>query len=131
MEKIKHKERIVSNEVVDYYSFSNNINVDDINKIIDTISAYNIETSNYHLSNTLEQPEHFFRVFPTLKDLYTYPLDDVYIEDFGVKCTYNDVINFSLNFNFPENQVITFTKDNINLEPLLMQIEENCKKKSR
>lgn len=131
MEKIKSIQNEIYEKFIDYYSLSNSISIDDIHKIIDTLSLYNIETGNYSLSNTLEQPDHFFRVFTTLKDLYTYPLDDVYVEKFGVKCIYNKLNKFDLSFDFTKNQVITSTKGDINLEPLLMQIEENCKKKLR
>jgi len=127
MRKIKSIVKKIAGKYVDTYSLSTTISIDDIPKIVDVLNASDIEANDFHLSNSLEQPDHFFRGFSTIKDLYTYPLDDVYVEKFGMGCTCND-IKFDLTFALAENQVITITKGNINLEPLLIQIEESCKK---
>ena len=130
MEKIQSIHKKISKEYINDYSLSTSISIDDIPKIIDILNVSKVETTGFRLSNSQEQPEHFLRVFPTLKDLYSYPLDNIYIEEFGVNCVYND-IKFYLTFGLSKNQVTTFTKGNINLEPLLMYIEESCKKKAR
>ncbi len=127
MKKIESIENEINEIFVDYYSLTTTISLDDIPKIVDILNARKIEPISFRLSNSEEQPDHFFRVFPTLKDLYTYPLDDVYIDDLGITCMYND-IKFDLTFDLAENQVITITKGNINLEPLLIHIEESCQK---
>ncbi len=127
MRKIESIVNKINKKFVDYYSLTTTISIDDIPKIVDVLNARKIEPISFRLSNSEEQPDHFFRLFPTLKDLYTYPLDGVYIDDLGITCMYND-IKFDLTFDLAENRVITITKGNINLEPLLIYIEESCKK---
>lgn len=123
MEKIKSFINPINEEHVEYYQLTRKYSQEDIQKIVESLIANKVEIGRSRLSNSLEQPDHFFRVFPTLKDLYTYPIDDIYIDDMGVDCIING-IKVEFTFDFAENQVITTTKEKIDLEDLLMQLEK-------
>ncbi len=123
MKKIKNIENPINEDDITYYQLSRCYSKEDIRRIVEILSENRVKFDGFHLSNSLEQPDRFFRVFPTLKDLYTYPIGNEYIDHFGLDCIYND-IKFSLTFDFAENQVITITKGNIDLKDLLMQLEK-------
>lgn len=123
MRKIESIENEINEKYVNSYELSRNYSKNDISTIIEILSNTGMKFDGFRLSNSLEQPDHFFRVFPTIKDLYTYPIDDEYIDDFGINCIYNDV-KFALTFNFAKNQVITVTKEKVDLGNLLMQLEK-------
>ena len=133
MEKIETFEKKLYNQLINYYQFSKKISLLDIYSIVDVLNSNGIQLSEFRLSNSEDSPEHFFRLFSSLKDFNTFAIpESVYVDDFGVDCIYSGV-KFSLTFDLSQNQVITFVKmsDNINLEPLLMQIEDMCQKKTR
>jgi len=118
-------------EVVNYYSFNNEITRDDVPIILEVLNLSGIVVSTYRLSNSEEQPEHFFRVFNNVTDFAgVFWNDDIYIDDFGVSCKFNG-IDFSLTFNFLENSLLTFSKKNINLDSLLVSIEQAIQKKTK
>ena len=123
MKKIDSFEKKISKIYVNSYQLSKGYSKENIRKIVEILSENGVKFDGFRLSNSLDQPDHFFRIFPTLKDLYTYPIDDEYIDDFGLDCIYND-IKFTLTFNFAKNQVVTFTKGNVDLEDLLIQLEK-------
>ena len=133
MEKVKTIEKKFNNKIITYYHFLNKFSLSNIYFIVDSLHSSGIGLSEFRLSNSDDSPEHFFRVLPTIKDFNTFSIDDdVYIDDFGVDCVYRG-IKFSLTFDMSKNQVITIVdlNSNINLEPLLIQIEQMCQKKTR
>lgn len=131
MEKLDRIVKIKSKEVVETYLFNNRISIDDISKFIDVLNSSNVKLTSFRLSNSEEQPEHFFRIFNTLGQLNMFSCPDgILIDDFGVACEYNG-IRFDLTFDFSTGQVVTFSKGNINLEPLLLALEQCAQKKIR
>lgn len=117
-----------SAELVQTYSFDNKMSVDDVQKFIDVLFENNVKLRNFRLSNSEEQPNSFFRFFPTLREFNMFSWNsDVYIDDFGVNCLYGNKI-FDLTFNFSTNHVLTFSKGDINLEPILKSLEEVIQK---
>ena len=128
MEKIR--EVYKTDKIVKYYRFNNNIVVDDISKIIETLSVNGVNLNGFRLSNNEEQPEHFQRLFYNVRDLMLFSTSDRYISDFGVFCNYKNK-RFDLTFDLEENVVLTFSDGTIDLEPILENIELATKKKSR
>lgn len=91
MKKIDSFEKKISKIYVNSYQLSKGYSKENIRKIVEILSENGVKFGGFRLSNSLDQPDHFFRIFPTLKDLYTYPIDDEYIDDFGLDCIYNDI----------------------------------------
>lgn len=124
MKKIKSYYEPIYEEYVSFYQLSRDYSNENIREIVEILSENGVNFGDrFRLSNSLEQPDHFFIIFPTLKHLYTYPIDDKYIDDFGLVCIYND-IKFELTFSFPDNLVMTTTKEDVDLEDLLIQLEK-------
>lgn len=122
MQRIKRFEKMLSGEYVDYYELSRVFSKGDIRQIIETLYENGVTFRNFRLSNSLEQPEHFFRLFPDLKSLYACPIEDYWVDDFGVACIYNDK-NCSLTFYLGSNRAHTITNGDVDLESLLIKLE--------
>ncbi len=110
---------------VDHYVLSRVFSTDDIPQITKLLTENGVAFQSFRLSNSLEQPDHFFRVFFDLKDLLTCPTEDYWIDDFGVDGEYNNK-DFSLTFEIGTNRLFTITTGDISLEPLLLKLENLC-----
>lgn len=129
MEKIETLYK--DSQIVNFYSFDNTMSIYDIQKIIDILIDKGVTFRGFRLSNAEEQSEHFYRLFYSLNEFRTFPWsNEIYIDDFGIFCYYKNK-KFDLTFDIEKNVVLTFSDGKIDLEPLLLDIERNIKKKSR
>lgn len=115
-------------ELIETYKFDKFFSENDFEEIIRLIEGYNVKITGIRISNSLDQPEHFYRSFDSLDAFRRYVKDDYYIDDFGVQCAYNDM-RFALTFDFSKKMLVTFKYSNINLDNLLEDLEGLTKKK--
>ncbi len=113
-------------ELVETYQFDKFFKVDDICEIINAVQDLDVTIIDGFFSNSLEQPEHLFRVYDSVEALFCFDKDDWYVEDFGLGCRYNG-IRFDLTFNFDCEEVITFTDGNIDLTFVLEKLDNLAK----
>jgi len=128
MKKINKTINPASKEIVEEYMLTSKIVLEDINKIISILKASDIKIKNLAISNSEEQPEHIFETFKTIEEFNKFNWNEnIFVDKFGVRCTSKNS-EFGLNFNLYDQKVISTRDENINLEPLLIYIEESCKK---
>ena len=111
-----------SGEIVNSYQFKP-FTKDNVNNFLALIFSADIRVGLYMFTGERDG-DHFIRSHPSIDEAaYTFSDENNILSDIGFVCLYNGS-SFTVNFNLDESVVTTFTAGNINLEPLLGELEQ-------
>ena len=116
----------LNGDLISSYLLRNKLETRQLRDFAEKLNEQGFAPSDFRLSNNDEWMDHYFRVFPTLRDFNIYyPGEDVGIDDFGVHIIYEGR-RLSLSFVLP-NKMTVIQRDKEPLEAMTAKLDEILK----
>ena len=116
----------LNGDLISSYLLRNKLETRQLRDFVEKLHEQGFAPSDFRLSNNDEWMDHYFRVFPTLRDFNIYyPGEDVGIDDFGVHIIYEGR-RLSLSFVLP-NKMTVIQRDKEPLEAMTAKLDEILK----
>ena len=121
----RHVQKL-NGDIISSYLLRNKLETRQLRDFVEKLHEQGFAPSDFRLSNNDEWMDHYFRVFPTLRDFNIYyPGEDVGIDDFGVHIIYEGR-RLSLSFVLP-NKMTVIQRDKEPLEAMTAKLDEILK----
>jgi len=113
----------LNGDLISSYLLRNKLETRQLRDFVEKLHEQGFAPSDFRLSNNDEWMDHYFRVFPTLRDFNIYyPGEDVGIDDFGVHIVFEGR-KLSLSFDL-SNEMCVIQRDKEPLDVLVGKIDE-------
>ena len=116
----------LNGDLISSYLLRNKLETRQLRDFAEKLNEQGFAPSDFRLSNNDEWMDHYFRVFPTLREFNIYyPEENISIDDFGVHIIYEGR-RLSLSFVLP-NKMTVIQRDKEPLEAMTAKLDEILK----